>query len=150
MPARRVPSSTVVFVATAVSWLGLCVHNAGSLGTDSLLAGDTIYPTVAYLVIAAAWLSPWRVVAAWILLGWAWLHLLGGGLLSALPWWEQSLDHLAFHVAYGLLQLPLIVVMTRYLRGVKTMRPRRSTRSSTAASAPGIGSADRRPSGIRS
>jgi len=113
------PSTTVVFVATAVSWLGLCLHNAGSLGSGSLLAADSIYPTVAYLIIVAAWFSPWRATAAWILLGWAWLHLIGGGLLSAMPWWEQSLTHLAFHLAYGLLQVPLIVVMTRYARATR-------------------------------
>jgi hypothetical protein len=128
-----------VFTATAVSWLGLCVHNAGSLGAQSLLAGDTIYPTIVYLVIAAGWLSPWRAIAAWILLGWAWLHLIGGAVLSALPWWDQSLAHLAYHVAYALLQVPLIVVMTRYVRGTAGRARRSPVTAPSEASTRGSG-----------
>jgi hypothetical protein len=102
-----------VLWATVLSWLGLCIHNAGSLGPASLLELDTIGPTLAYLAIAAAWFTPWRRYAAWVLLGWAWLNLVGGGILSALPWWDQSLAHLGWHLVYALLQVPLIVVLTR-------------------------------------
>jgi hypothetical protein len=53
--------------------------------------------------------------------GLGWLHAIGGGLLSVLPlpWWlyqpEQSLRHYAVHALYGLLQVPLLIVLTRYL-----------------------------------
>jgi hypothetical protein len=77
---------------------------------------------VAYLLLAAGWLSPGRRVAAWLLLGWGWLHAIGGGLLSVLPlpWWpyqpEQSLRHYAVHALYAVLQVPLLVTVTQYLR----------------------------------
>ncbi|MGH2602738.1 MAG: hypothetical protein ACRDJ9_25560, partial [Dehalococcoidia bacterium] len=49
------------------------------------------------------------------------LNLIGGAVLSVLPLPflpfkpEQSLRHFAFHVLYGVTQIPLLIVMTRYL-----------------------------------
>jgi hypothetical protein len=111
---------TVVAVV-ALSWLGLVVHNLAELTVQARLGPATVAPAAVYLLLAAGWLSPARRVAAWLLLGWGWLHAIGGGLLSVLPvpLWpyqpEQSLRHYAVHALYGLLQAPLLVVLTRYL-----------------------------------
>jgi membrane protein YdbS with pleckstrin-like domain len=78
-----------------------------------------------YLLLAAGWLSRVRRVTAWLLLGWGWLHAIGGGLLSVLPLplWpyqpEQSLRHYAVHALYAVLQVPLLVTVTRYLRRLR-------------------------------
>jgi hypothetical protein len=74
------------------------------------------------LLLVVGWLSLGRRVTAWLLLGWGWRHAIGGGLLSVLPLplWpyqpEQSLRHYAVHALYALLQVPLLVTVTRYLR----------------------------------
>jgi hypothetical protein len=83
-----------------------------------LLGPETVGPTAVYLLLAASWL----------LLGWGWLHMIGGGLLSVLPvplrpyHPEQSLRHYAFHALYAALQLPLLIVATRYQRRPRTVR----------------------------
>jgi hypothetical protein len=74
------------------------------------------------LLLAAGWRLLGRRVVAWLLLGWGWLDTIGGGLLSVLPLplWpyqpEQSLRHYAVHALYAVLQVPLLVTVTRYLR----------------------------------
>lgn len=118
-PADQVAVRTVA--AIALSWLGLVIHNLAELTGQARLGPATLLPAVAYLLLAAGWLSPGRRVAAWLLLGWGWLHAIGGGLLSVLPLplWpyqpEQSLRHYAVHALYALLQVPLLITATRYL-----------------------------------
>ena len=121
-PARhRVPTRSVV-AASWLSWLGLLVHNLAELPGRARLGLATVVPTAVYLLLTAGWLSPARPVAAWLLAGWGWLHALGGGLLSVLPLplWpyqpEQSPRHYAVHGLYAVLQVPLLLVLTRYLR----------------------------------
>jgi hypothetical protein len=93
-----------------------------------LLGPETVGPTAVYLLLAASWLTPARRAAGWLLLGWGWLHMIGGGLLSVLPvplrpyHPEQSLRHYAFHALYAALQLPLLIVATRYQRRPRTVR----------------------------
>jgi hypothetical protein len=117
---HRVRTPTVV-AALALSWLGLLAHNLAELTGQARLGPATLVPTVVWLLLAAGWLSPARRVAAWLLLGWGWLHAIGGGLLSVLPvpLWPyrpaQSLRHYAVHALYTALQVPLLIVMTRYL-----------------------------------
>jgi hypothetical protein len=82
-------------------------------------------PTAVSLLLAAGWLSPGRRVAAWLLLGWGWLHAIGGGLLSVLPLslWpyqpEQSLRHYAVHALYAVLQVPLLVTVTGHVHHLR-------------------------------
>lgn len=112
---------TVVAFAIGLSWLGLVIHNLADLGGRVLLDPETLGPTAVYLLLAAGWLTPARRAAGWLLLGWGWLHMVRA-LLSVLPvpLWpyrpEQSLRHYAFHGLYAVLQLPLLVVLTRYQR----------------------------------
>jgi hypothetical protein len=121
---RPVAVPTVVAVI-ALSWLGLVIHNLAELTGPARLGPATLVPTVACLLLATGWLSPGRRVAAWLLLGWGWLHAIGGGLLSVLPLpvWpyqpEQSLRHYAFHALYAVLQVPLLVTVTRYLHQLR-------------------------------
>jgi hypothetical protein len=110
----------VVFSMIGMSWLGLAVHNAAELGGTALLEPETTGPTAVLVLLAAGWFTSFRRVAEWMLLGWGWLHLVGG-LLSVLPLplWpyepDQTLSHYAFHAQYALLQLPLLVTLTRHL-----------------------------------
>jgi hypothetical protein len=53
----------------------------------------------------------------WAMLSWTWLNLVGGGILSVIPFpfWpfhpEQSVFHYLMHVQYVLTQIPLIVIL---------------------------------------
>jgi hypothetical protein len=125
-PAGHPVGTPTVVAALALSWLGLAVHNLAELGVQARLGPETVVPTAVYLLLAAGWLFPARRVAAWLLLGWGWLHAIGGGLLSVLPvpLWpyqpEQSPRHYAVHALYGTLQVPLLLVLTRYRRSPRS------------------------------
>jgi hypothetical protein len=114
--------TSIVVSAIGLSWLGLFIHNLADLSGQVLLGPETVGPTAVYLLLVAGWLTPARRAAGWLLLGWGWLHAIGGGLLSVLPvpLWpyqpEQSLRHYAFHALYAALQLPLLIALTRYQR----------------------------------
>jgi hypothetical protein len=123
-PAR----TSIVLSVIGLSWLGLLIHNLADLVTQALYGPETVGPTAVYLLLAAGWLTPAQHAAGWLLLGWGWLHMIGGGLLSVLPvpLWpyqpEQSLRHYAFHALYAVLQLPLIT-LTRHIRRTPTRTP---------------------------
>jgi hypothetical protein len=112
------PVAVPIVVAIVLSWLGLVIHNLAELTGPARLGPATLLPTVACLLLAAGWLSLGRRVLAWLLLGWGWLHAIGGGLLSVLPLpvWpyqpEQSLHHYAVHALDAVLQVPLLVTVT--------------------------------------
>jgi hypothetical protein len=121
-PAGHPARTAVVVALVVVSLLGLVVHNVADLPGKAWLGPATVVPTAVYVLLAVGWLSPVRRIAAWLLLGWAWLHAIGGGLLSVLPipLWpyrpEQSLRHYTFHALYAMLQIPLLIVLTQYVR----------------------------------
>lgn len=123
--ARHPVAVPTVVAAIALSWLGLAVHNLVELTGQARLGPATLGPTAVYLLLAAGWLSPGRRVAAWLLLGWGWLHAIGGGLLSVLPLplWpyqpQQSLRHYTVHALYAVLQVPLLVMVARYLHHLR-------------------------------
>jgi hypothetical protein len=107
----------VVLVAalTLVSWLGEVIHNALELPQLSLLSPENSLPgLVGLLLFFAWWRLPNKRLAAIALMAWAALHLVGGAILSVIPFSflpfypEQSLGHYAAHLVYGLAQLPLI------------------------------------------
>ena len=50
--------------ASALSWLGLVIHNLVELTGQARLGPATLLPTAVYLLLAAGWLSPGRRVAA--------------------------------------------------------------------------------------
>jgi hypothetical protein len=114
---------SVLYLATAVSWLGLVVHNVADLPGQALASPETLYPAVLVAVLLALHRAGARRAAAGMLLGWAALNLVGGGVLSVLPLGflpfhpEQTLRHYSFHVLYGLTQIPLVVIALRGVRG---------------------------------
>jgi len=63
-----------------------------------------------------------RRPAAWLLLAWGWLHLVGGAVLSVLPLPilpfrpAQTVYHYAFHVLYGAAQIPLLITLSHRSR----------------------------------
>jgi hypothetical protein len=119
---QRVPSTALVMIAAVVSWLGLYLHNVADLPGQTLLSPESALPAVVLLLPAGVWFTRYRRLAAGLFQGWVWLHLVGGAILSVLPLPilpfrpEQSLHHYAFHVVYGLAQVPLLITTIRYLR----------------------------------
>ena len=115
-------------LVTALSWLGLYLHNVNDLPHQTPLSPESSLPGGLLLILLAGWaVRRLRRAATWALLGWGWLDLVGGALsvlpLPFLPFHpEQTLHHYAFHAAYAVLQIPLLVVATRYLRA-STKRP---------------------------
>jgi hypothetical protein len=103
-----------LLLGAAISALGLCLHNVADLPNQYPWSPETAYPTVVLLALLAVCLIN-RRLGCWLLVAWAGLNLVGGGLFSVLPLPflpyepEQSVRHYAWHVVYGLTQLPLLV-----------------------------------------
>ena len=108
---------------TALSWLGEVVHNAYELPKLTLLSPENSLPGLVSLILFLVWwLLPNKRLGAILLLVWGTLHLVGGAIITIIPFGflpfypEQSLGHYAAHLAYGLAQLPLIGVMISQMR----------------------------------
>ena len=114
--------TVIVLGAVGLSWLGFFVHNIADLSGQAALNPGSIYPTIVYVVLVAMWFTPWRRIAEWLLLGWIALQLVGGAIISVLPLPflpfhpEQTLHHYLFHVLYGVLQVPALVVLVSRVR----------------------------------
>jgi hypothetical protein len=113
----------LVFSFALLSWLGEYVHNLFELPQLTVLSPENSLPALTTAVLVAVWAQrPLRRAGTVLLLVWAALHLVGGGLVSVLPLEilpftpTQSLAHYAVHLLYGLAQLPLIVLMIKSLR----------------------------------
>jgi hypothetical protein len=102
--------------AVALSWLGMYLHNVISLPDQTLSSPDTVFPSLVYVVLLVTWFTRLRSEATLALCIWAWLHLVGGGVLSAAPWVGESVEHLLAHALYTLLEIPLVVMTTRAVR----------------------------------
>ena len=88
-----------------------------------LLSPENSLPAlVAVLLFAGWWLLPTRRLAAALLLVWGLLHLVGGAIVTVIPFSflpfvpEQDFIHYFAHFLYGLAQLPLIGVMIQQMR----------------------------------
>jgi hypothetical protein len=112
-------------VATLVvlSWLGLFAHNALSLPALTPLSPENSLSALAAASLAICWwLLRARRVAALLLLGWGAVHLVGGAVVTIIPFPflpfvpEQTVAHYLAHALYGLAQLPLIAAMIGQLR----------------------------------
>lgn len=121
-------SSGLVAALLTLSWLGLFVHNFIELPSLTLLSPENSLPAlVAVLLFAGWWLLPPRRFAAVLLLIWGLLHLVGGAIVTVMPFSflpfvpEQDLTHYFAHFLYGLAQLPLIWMMIQ--------QPRRSSQA---------------------
>ena len=113
----------LVAALLALSWLGLFVHNSIELPALNLLSPENSLPAlVAVLLFAGWWLLPTRRLAAALLLVWGLLHLVGGAIVTVIPFSflpfvpEQDFIHYFAHFLYGLAQLPLIGVMIQQMR----------------------------------
>ena len=108
-------SHGLVAALLALSWLGLFVHNSIELPALNLLSAENSLPAlVAVLLFAGWWLLPTRRLAAALLLVWGLLHLVGGAIVTVIPFSflpfvpDQNFTHYFAHFLYGLAQLPLI------------------------------------------
>ena len=126
---KKTPSLTadrshgLVAALLALSWLGLFVHNSIELPALNLLSAENSLPAlVAVLLFAGWWLLPTRRLAAALLLVWGLLHLVGGAIVTVIPFSflpfvpDQNFTHYFAHFLYGLAQLPLIGVMIQQMR----------------------------------
>jgi uncharacterized membrane protein YjdF len=116
-------SHGLVAALLALSWLGLFVHNSIELPALNLLSAENSLPAlVAVLLFAGWWLLPTRRLAAALLLVWGLLHLVGGAIVTVIPFSflpfvpDQNFTHYFAHFLYGLAQLPLIGVMIQQMR----------------------------------
>jgi multidrug efflux pump subunit AcrB len=116
---------TVAWVAasTLLSWLGAYFHNRSELPHLTLLSPENSLTALAALILFVTWwILPRRKVPALLLLVLAVVHLIGGAIISVIPFSflpfepEQSLPHYVAHILYGLAQLPLIAAMLLQLR----------------------------------
>jgi hypothetical protein len=108
---------------TLLSWLGEYVHNLFELPNLTILSPENSIPALISLALFTVWWrAPARQAAGLLLLIWGLLHLVGGGIISVIPFGflpfypDQTLDHYAAHAVYGGAQLPLIVLLISQLR----------------------------------
>ena len=120
VPVERPVGRVAAF--TAISWLGMFIHNELDLPLTLLSPENSLPGLISIALFLGWWLSPYGRLLAYVLLGWALLHLVAGGILSVLPlpflpfYPEQSLTHYLAHAIYSLAQLPLIALMISQLR----------------------------------
>ncbi len=119
---RRLPSAAAVVLASFIAAAGMLAHNVLEFGPAFLLRPETVIPLAIFGLFALlAWARPADAIVHALLLVWAMLNLVGGGILSVLPLGlfpfqpEQSLGHYAVHVTYAVAQVPLVVVAARAL-----------------------------------
>lgn len=115
--------SGLVAALLSLSWLGLFIHNSIELPSLNLLSPENSLPAlVAVLLFVGWWLLPTRRLAAALLLVWGLMHLIGGAIVTVIPFSflpfvpEQDFTHYFAHFLYGLAQLPLISVMIQQIR----------------------------------
>jgi len=106
-----------------LSWLGEYIHNLYELPQLTPLSPEnSITALISLILFLVWWLTPFTHLATLLLLLWGLLHLIGGGIVSVMPFGflpfypEQTLDHYAAHGVYVLAQVPLIVLATKELR----------------------------------
>ena len=113
----------LMLMFTLLSWLGEYTHNLAELPRLTLISPENSLPALVSLALFGVWwLTPFNRTPTVLLLAWAFLHLMGGAIVSVMPWGflpfypEQTLEHYAAHVVYGLAQLPLIMLAVQRLR----------------------------------
>jgi uncharacterized membrane protein YjdF len=116
-------SRALVAALLALSWFGLFVHNAIELPSLNLLSPENSLPALVAMLLFVGWqLLPTRRLAAALLLVWGLLHLVGGAIVTVIPFSflpfvpEQDFTHYFAHFLYGLAQLPLMWVTIQQLR----------------------------------
>ena len=123
MTDRLGPSVAVIAFASVIAAAGMMAHNVFEFGPAFLASSETLIPVAIFGLLALlARARPDNIVVLVVLLGWALLNLVGGGILSVLPLGlfpftpEQSLGHYGAHVVYAVAQIPLVVVAVAAIR----------------------------------
>lgn len=112
--------------AVALAWLGMYVHNRADLPNLTFSSSENLIPGLVWLLLFGLWSAMPRLTwPAQLLLAWGLLNLAGGlATVLPLPVWpfrpEQSVRHYAFHVLYGLSQLPVLALVRRELRELRS------------------------------
>ncbi len=113
----------LVAAVTLLAWLGEYIHNLVEMPQMTLLSPEnSLTGLVSLLLFVGWWLLPYKRITASLLLIWALLHLIGGAVITVIPFPflpfdpEQNLKHYLAHIFYGLAQLPLLWAMLRQLR----------------------------------
>jgi hypothetical protein len=108
------------------SWLGEYVHNLVETPQMGLFSPEnSLTFLVSLLLFVGWWILPYKRLIASLLLTWALLHLIGGAVVTVIPfpflpfYPEQNLRHYLAHIFYGLAQLPLLWAMFRQLRPIQ-------------------------------
>jgi hypothetical protein len=123
-----------IAVFTFLSWMGLYIHNRIELPQLTLLSPEnSVTALVAIALFLIWWFLPSRRTPGILLLTLGLVHLIGGAILSVIPFKflpyypEQSTTHYLAHTLYGFAQLPLIAAMvwqTRRTRAETKIVPR--------------------------
>ena len=123
MTDRLGPSVAVMALASIIAAAGMMAHNVFEFGPAFLASPETLIPVGIFgLLVLLAWARPDSIVVLVVLLGWALLNLVGGGIVSVLPLGlfpftpEQSLGHYGAHVVYAVAQIPLVLVALSAIR----------------------------------
>ncbi len=125
---NRSGSRTTILVGSAivVAILGSLAHNIIEFGLAPVLASRNgeLPMTLLWVVGFVVWwrIPGARIGAAWFLIALALLNLVGGAIITVLPFGflpfepEQTLTHYLAHVIYGLAQLPVLALLFREVR----------------------------------
>jgi len=116
------PIGWVAAFAT-LSWMGEFIHNRFELPQLSFLSPENcIMALLAMGLFLLWWRVPHSKIPAILLLMLGMVHLVGGGIISVIPFKflpffpEQSVQHYIAHILYGLMQMPLIIAMIWQIR----------------------------------
>tara|TARA_R110002020_G_scaffold304329_2_gene520068 strand:- start:1090 stop:1491 length:402 start_codon:yes stop_codon:yes gene_type:complete len=118
-PGRPGSASPWVPLFAMLGWVAL--STGSGLPDRTIVNPEPLIPLVITAVLVARWFTSFRKIAAWALLGWGLVRLLGA-ILTVLPLTillsdpEQTLANYPFHVLYGLAQVPLVRATAHGLR----------------------------------
>jgi hypothetical protein len=86
MTDRRLPSVAAIVVASVIAAAGMVAHNVFEFGPAFVLNPETLIPLAIFGLLAVLALAmPANAIVHVLLLAWAVLNLVGGGILSVLP-----------------------------------------------------------------
>jgi len=109
---------TWVAAFAVLSWLGEFVHNQIELPGLTFFSPENSLTALVTVTLVLLWLFlPSRKIIGMLLLALGLLHLIGGAMISVIPFKflpffpEQSVTHYLSHILYGFAQLPLIIMM---------------------------------------
>ena len=79
-------SASLMFMFLTISWLGEFVHNLYELPNLTIASPENSLPALLSLgLLAAWWLTRFSRVVMLLVLAWGSLHLIGGAVLSVIP-----------------------------------------------------------------